>query len=77
MLLQDWANDAPTPPYHEYPPSLAPHPFMGLGKFLAGRIHQMRVAKSYLAAHPSWSDEDSSLHAPAAEPNPRRSSTPS
>src|SRR5437879_4277381 len=29
---------------------------MGLGKFMAGRIHQMRAQKSYLAAHPSWSD---------------------
>ena len=27
---------------------------MGLGKFMAGRIHQMRSQKSYLAAHPSW-----------------------
>ena len=27
---------------------------MGLGKFMAGRIHQMRFQKSYLAAHPSW-----------------------
>jgi len=58
MLLQDWASDAPTPPYYNYPPSLTPHPFMGLGKFVAGRIHQMRAAKSYLAAHPSWFDED-------------------
>ena len=31
---------------------------MGLCKFVAGRIHQMRSGKSYLAAHPSWSDED-------------------
>ena len=27
---------------------------MGLDKFVAGRIHQMRAGKSYLAAHPSW-----------------------
>jgi len=31
---------------------------MGLGKFVAGRIHQMRSGKSYLAAHPSWGDPD-------------------
>jgi len=61
MLLQDLATNAPTPTYYEYPPSRAPHPFMGLGKFLAGRIHQMRGAKSYLAAHPSWSDQDPNL----------------
>jgi len=58
MLLQDWVSDAPTPPYYDFPPSLTPHPFMGLGKFVAGRIHQMRAAKSYLAAHPSWFDEN-------------------
>jgi len=70
MLLQDWATDAPTPPYYEYPPSLTPHPFMGLGKFLAGRIHQMRSAKSYLAAHPSWSDEDPNLTCPCCGTEP-------
>ena len=52
MLIQDWVTDNPTPPYYEFPPSLSPHPFMGLGKFVAGRINQMRSAKSYLAAHP-------------------------
>jgi len=67
MLLQDWAKDDPTPAYYDYPPSLTPHPFMGLGKFVAGRIHQMRVGKSYLAAHPSWSDEDPNLTCPRCE----------
>jgi len=27
---------------------------MGLGKFVAGRIYQMRAGKGYLAAHPTW-----------------------
>jgi len=27
---------------------------MGLGKFVAGRIHQRGVAKGYQATHPSW-----------------------
>jgi len=58
VLLQDWVTDAPTPPYYDFPPSLTPHPFMGLGKFVAGRIHQIRAAKSYLAAHTSWFDEN-------------------
>ena len=53
MLLQDWATDDPTLRYYEYPPSLSPHPVMGLVKFVAGRIHQMRSAKSYLATQPS------------------------
>jgi len=58
MLLQDWFTDAPTPPYYNFPPSLAQHLFMGQGKFVAGRIHQMRAAKSSLAAHTSWFDEN-------------------
>jgi len=70
MLRQDWADDDPTPPYYDYHPSLTPHPFMGLGKFLAGRIHQMRAGKSYLAAHPSWSDEDPNLTCPRCETEP-------
>jgi len=37
---------------------------MGLGKFMAGRIHQMRAQKSYLAAHPSWSRVDEPRHCP-------------
>jgi len=58
MLVQDWVTDDPTPLYYEYPPYLSPHPFMGLGKFVAGRIHQMRSVKSYLSAYPSWFDEN-------------------
>jgi len=70
MLIQDWSNDDPTPPYYEYPPSLSPHPVMGLGKFVAGRVHQMRSAKSYLAAHSSWCDENSDPTCPRCETGP-------
>ena len=70
MLLQHWAEEDPTPPYYDYPPSLTPYPFMGLGKFVAGRIHQMRAAKSYLAAHPSWSDKNPILTCPRCETEP-------
>ena len=52
LLVEEWKTKAPTPAYYAFPLSLTPHPFMGLGKFIAGRIHQMRVQKSYLAAHP-------------------------
>jgi len=45
LLLSDWSA-TPAPPYYPYPPSTRPHPFMGLGKFVAGRIHQMRCHKS-------------------------------
>jgi len=48
---------APDPTRYAYRPSFKPHPFMGLPKFEAGRLHQMRSAKSYLRAHPSWDDD--------------------
>ena len=57
-LLSDWKETRPPPDYYPYHLSLSPHSFMGLPKFLAGRIHQMRSGKSYLAAHrPAWQDE--------------------
>ena len=52
-MMDHWRS-LPLPDYYPYPPHLSPHPFMGLGKFMAGRIHQMHSQKSYLAAHPSW-----------------------
>ena len=70
MLIEDWVTDDPAPPYYKYPPSFSPHPFMGLGKFVVGRIHQMRSAKGYLAAHPSWSDEDPDPTCPWCETRP-------
>ena len=48
-LREEWANE-PLPTYYPFAPTLNPHPFMALPKFLAGRIHQMRSGKSYLAA---------------------------
>jgi len=56
-LMEEWGLVAPDPPRYEYRPSLKPHPFMGLSKFDAGRLHQMRSGKSYLRAHPSWDDD--------------------
>jgi len=70
MLLQDWATDAPTLPYYDFPPSLSPHPFMGLRKFVARRIHLIRAAKSYLAAHPSWFDENQETTCPQCGTEP-------
>ena len=56
-LVEEWAA-IPLPPYYPFTPTAVPHPFMGLPKFLAGRIHQMRSGKSYLAAHrPTWYDD--------------------
>ena len=50
-LLADWRETRLPPGYYPYPLSLTPHGFMDLPKFLAGRIHQMRSGKSYLATH--------------------------
>jgi len=57
LLMEEWEKAAPDPARYAYRPSLKPHPFMGLSKFDAGRIHQMRSWKSYLRAHPSWDDD--------------------
>jgi len=70
LLLSDWYA-TPAPPYYPYLPSTRPHPFMGLGKFVAGRIHQMRSGKGYLAAHPSWEDPDADMSCPLCSEAPQ------
>jgi len=45
-LREEWASLFPTPGYYLHPPALSSRPFMGLGKFVAGRIHQMRAGKA-------------------------------
>jgi len=57
LLIEEWDKAAPDPASYPFRPSLKPHPFMGLDKFTAGRLHQMRSGKSYLRAHPSWDSE--------------------
>jgi len=64
IMMDHWRTFQPTPTYYAFPLSLTPPPFMGLGKFMAGRIHQMRAQKSYLAAHPSWFNMDTSCICP-------------
>jgi len=64
LLIKEWEEAAPDPARYPYRPSLRPHPFMGLNKFTAGCLHQMRSGKSYLRGHPSRSDE-----APTTCPN--------
>ena len=53
LMVEHWRS-LPRPDYYPYPLRLSPYPFMGLGKFMAGCIHQMRSQESSLAAHPSW-----------------------
>ena len=64
LILEAWGLEHPPPPYYSFHLWLTPHTFMGLGKFMAGRIHQMRAQKSYHAAHPSWSSPDASRLCP-------------
>jgi len=63
-LLAEWTSLFPTPGYDLHPPALNPGPFMGLGKFVAGRIKQMRAGKSYLASHPTWRSSDADTSCP-------------
>jgi len=63
-LLKDWSLLFPTPGYYHHRPALNPRSFMGLGKFMAGRIHQMRAGKSYLAAHPTLRSPDADTSCP-------------
>jgi len=44
---------------------------MGLGKFVASRIHQMRSGKSYLVAHPAWEDPDADTSCPLCSEAPQ------
>jgi len=71
-LLREWAALFPTPGYYLQPPALSPRPFMGLSKFVAGRIHQMRVGKSYLAAHPTWRFPEADTSCPRCGLEPER-----
>jgi len=57
-LLAEWSSLCQTPAYYLHPAALSLRPFMGLGKFVAGRIHQMRAGKSHLAADPTMMSPD-------------------
>jgi len=67
-LLADWSDlSPPVPLSYPYSASLTPHAFTGLPRFICGRIHQMRLGASYLAAHVSWRNRDSSTLCPFCE----------
>ena len=70
LLLSDWSA-TPAPAYYPFPPSMRPHPFMGLERFVAGRIHQMRSGKSYLSAPPSWDNPDGDRSCPVCSEAPQ------
>jgi len=69
LLMKEWEDAAPDPARYPYCPSLMQHPFMGLDKFSAGRLHQMRSGNSYLRAHPS-SDSDVPATCPKCQAAP-------
>ena len=69
LMMEHW-HSLPLLDYYPYPLQLTPHPFTGLGKFMAGRIHQMRSQKSYLAAHPSWFNAHDSTLCPLCGDEP-------
>jgi len=67
-LLADWLDISPlVPSYYPYGACLTPHAFTGLPRFICGRIHQMHSGASYLAAHISWRNRDSSTLCPFCE----------
>jgi len=70
LLMKEWEDAATSLARYPYPPSLKPHPFMGLHKFIAGRLHQMRSGKSYLRAQPSWNDDDIRTTCPRCDEAP-------
>jgi len=70
-LREEWASLFPTPGYYLHPPALHPRPLMGLGKVIAGRIHQMRACKSYLATHWTWRSPDANTSCPRSGLEPK------
>jgi len=63
-LLVEWASLFPPPGYYLPPPTPHPRPVMGLGKFVAGKIHQMRAGKSYVAGHLTGRSPDADTSCP-------------
>jgi len=76
-LLAEWASQFPTPGYYLHPQALAPRPFMGLGKFVAGRIHQMRAGKITWPRTRPGGPPTQTPPAPAVAWSPKPSNTPS
>ena len=70
LLLCDW-SPTPVPPYYPFPHTTCPHLLMGLGKFVAGMIHQMHSGKCYLTAHPSWDNPDADTSYPLCSEAPQ------
>jgi len=68
-LRDECEKAAPDPARYPYRPSHKPHLFMGLDKFSAGRLYQMRSGKSYLRALPSC-NSDAPTTCPSCQSTP-------
>ena len=68
--MMDYWRTLPLSDYYPYPLRPSPHPFMGLGKFMAGRIYQIHSQKCYLAALPSCFNADDSPLYPLSRDDP-------
>ena len=68
--MTEWDKATPDPSRYPYRPLLKPHPFMGLNKFEAGRLQQMKSGKSFLRAHSSWVN-DSPTTCPSCDEAPQ------
>jgi len=64
VLLAEGSCFFPAPGYYYDSHTMNPRPFIGLTKIIAGRIHQMRVSKSYLAAHTTWRSPEGDTSCP-------------
>jgi len=53
LLLRQWEQAAPDSAEYPYRPSPSPHLVMGLNRFTAGHLPQMRSGKRYVRVHPS------------------------
>jgi len=63
-LLEEWAHLFLAPGYYHHSPTANHQPFIGLSKFMAARMYQMRARKRYLAAHPTWRTPEAETSCP-------------
>ena len=73
-MVEHWRTFSWVPAYYTFPLSLSPQPLIGLGKFMAGHIHQSGPRRATWPPTPPGSTPSS---APCAVMKRRRSATPS
>jgi len=64
VLLEEVAHLFLMPGDYHHPPMVNPRPFMGMGKFISGRIHHIRACTTYLPAHPTLRSPDADTPCP-------------